>query len=119
MCTIGSIIVGTSNLRNRGVAEQSARDAAWHWGDSAKDAIAFKPQSTASAIQTEIILWLRMHHPEVAEWLRLIVHDELVFDMPNSLVDYATPIIKTAMTQPWPQLEDSTMGVRRWRWDRI
>jgi|SRR5579862_2609566 len=98
------------SLKSKGMCDADARSGAWTWGDDAKRAIAFRPQSDASAIQTLIVLWLREHYPEIAQWLRLLIHDELVFDMPEALIEPSVPIVKEAMEQPWPQLQGLRIG---------
>jgi uracil-DNA glycosylase family 4 len=74
-----------------------------HDGD-AKRAVAFRPQSDASAIQTEVILRVAEGYDKVLEYLRLIIHDEIVMEVPEDNVEDAATILHTEMTRPIPEL---------------
>ena len=82
----------------------------WGPGEDAKRAVAFRPQATASAIQTEVLLWLRDNHPWIMPFLRLIIHDEIVLEVPDAQVDRVAPVMFEGMTQPWPQLGGLSIG---------
>lgn len=79
----------------------------WVMGDDAKRAVAFVPQSDASAIQTEVLLavpdWLRPH-------LRLIIHDAIVLEVPEADTERAAQEITGLMVQPWAQLGGLAIG---------
>lgn len=78
--------------------------------DDSKRCIAFRPQATASAIQTEVLLWVRDHHPWLLPFLRLIVHDETVAEVPDAQVDEAVKVMYDGFTQSWPQLDGLWIG---------
>lgn len=79
-------------------------------GTDAKRAIAFIPQSDASAIQTEILLTLAQD-PRVLPWMRLIVHDNLVLEVSGEQQGYAVETVQQVMTRPWPELGGLDVGV--------
>lgn len=89
----------------------------WRRGDDAKRAVAFRPQATASAIQTEIILWLRDHHPDLLAFLRLIIHDALVAEVPEGLVEVVGRAMNAAFTQGWKELGGLSIGAEG-KWGR-
>lgn len=82
----------------------------WRLGDDAKRCIAFRPQATASAIQTEILLWIRDHHPEVMPHLRLIIHDSVVAEPPDAEAEHVAAVLAEAFQQPWAQLDGLSIG---------
>jgi DNA polymerase I-like protein with 3'-5' exonuclease and polymerase domains len=74
-------------------------------GADANRVISFKPQSTAVGIITEAIL--RLFHErfeEAGKYLRLQVHDELLFECPKSHVIELDRIAKEEMERPVPEL---------------
>lgn len=74
-------------------------------GVEANKVISMKPQSTAVAIITEAIL--RIFHErfeEVGQYLRLQVHDELMFESPITYMPTLDAIVKEEMERPVPQL---------------
>lgn len=74
-------------------------------GPQANECIAFLPQSTAAAIIKEAML--RLHQDrfeEAGQYLRLLVHDELLFECPIKLVDIVDNIVKEEMEKPIPEL---------------
>jgi uracil-DNA glycosylase family 4 len=94
------------------VFKRDAKTKQWiidHDGD-AKRAVAFRPQSDASAIQTEVILRLAEGYDNMIDWLRLIIHDETVAEVPEDQVEYAATILHTEMTRPIPELPLKTGG---------
>jgi len=56
----------------------------WVLGDDAKRAVAFLPQSTASAIQSEFVLEIERTLPELSGSLRWLVHDSIICEVPVS-----------------------------------
>lgn len=74
-----------------------------HEGD-AKRAVAFRPQSDGSAQQTEVILRVAEGYDNILDWLRLIVHDEIVMEVPEDKVEDAATILHTEMVRPIPEL---------------
>lgn len=74
-------------------------------GPDANKAIAFKPQSTAAGIIKEAMLRLFFDRfEEAGQYLRLQVHDELFFDVPEDKVDRLDLIVKEEMERPIPQM---------------
>lgn len=74
-------------------------------GHDANAAIAFKPQSTAVGIISEAIL--RLHNNrfnECGQYLRLQVHDELMFEAPRSIWKDVDSIVQEEMERPIPQM---------------
>jgi len=82
----------------------------WKLGDDAKRAVAFVPQSDASAIQNIDLLALA-EDPLVEECLRLIIHDSKVLEVPMSLVDYVCHKLHVTMSRPRPELGGVAIGV--------
>lgn len=76
--------------------------------------MAFRPQATASAIQTEVLLDIAqdvfMARAWVADYFRLIIHDEFVLEVPERDVPLVPPVMFASMEQPWPQLEGLSIG---------
>jgi uracil-DNA glycosylase family 4 len=67
--------------------------------------IAYKPQSTAVGIITESILELYFNRfEEAGQYLRLQIHDELLYEAPVEKLDNVQHIVETVMGQPIPQL---------------
>jgi DNA polymerase-1 len=81
----------------------------WKLGEDAKRAVAFLPQSMASAIQTEVLLRL-WAWDEMQQWLRLIIHDSIVCEVPESQADYCSRILAAEMTRPIPELSGLVVG---------
>lgn len=89
------------------VQNWTQREGDWFptWGDDAKAALAFLPQSTAAGIIKEAILRLWYEHPaEIGQVLRLQVHDSLVAMIPKAQWDTIAPSIWETMKEPIPQL---------------
>lgn len=81
----------------------------WVLGDDAKRAIAFVPQSDGSAIQTEDLLTLAAL-PEVEPYLRLIIHDSVVLEVPEALAQEVAQTVHTVMTRGRPELGGLSIG---------
>lgn len=74
-------------------------------GSDANRVIAFKPQSTAVGIITEAILRLYYDRfEEAGQYLRLQVHDELLFEVPLDRWEALDKIVLEEMERPVPQL---------------
>lgn len=74
-------------------------------GIEANQVVAFKPQSTAVAIITEAILELfENRFEEAGQYLRLQVHDELLFEILRTEWERVNPIVKQVMERPIPQM---------------
>lgn len=91
------------------VFKYDSRKKAQVLGHDAKRAVAFIPQSDASAIQTEVLLRLAAY-PDILDWLRLIIHDEVVLEIPEEAVDYCGQIVYTEMLRPMRELGGLTIG---------
>ena len=78
-------------------------------GADAKRAVAFLPQATASAIQTEFVLGL----PKICQgYLRAIIHDSIIMEVPTIFdihLEAAKALYRT-MTMPLPQLGGLSIG---------
>jgi uracil-DNA glycosylase family 4 len=74
-------------------------------GADANRIVAYKPQSTAVGIITEAILKLYFDlFDEVGQYLRLQVHDELLFESPTHKVDYVDQVVREVMEAPIQQM---------------
>jgi uracil-DNA glycosylase family 4 len=74
-------------------------------GTDANRVISFKPQSTAAAIIKEAILRLYYDRfEEAGKYLRLQVHDELLFEVPEQYEPTLDSIVKEEMERPVPEL---------------
>lgn len=72
--------------------------------DVANKIVAFNPQSNAAGIIKMAMLALNEEfYEEVAIWLRLLVHDELLFDVPEQHVDNVDRICQMVMERPIPE----------------
>ena len=74
-------------------------------GPAANQAIAFGPQSTAAGIIKEALLRLFFERfEEAGQYLRLIVHDELFFEVLNECLEVVDRIVKEEMEKPIIQM---------------
>ena len=86
-------------------------------GDDAKRCIAFKPQSDASAIQTEYMLAIaelaerQLQYAMLLDWLRLLIHDSFVFLVPRSEASWVPQAIADVMNMPFVELTGLRIGV--------
>lgn len=87
-------------------------------GDDGKRCIAFKPQSDASAQQTEYMLAMEDMAAEGLEQyallmscLRLLIHDSLVFLIPRSEENWVPQAIADVMNMPFPEMGGLRIGV--------
>jgi len=79
-----------------------------HQGD-AKRAVAFIPQSDASAFQTEALLKLAAIE-EMLSYLRLIIHDSFVLEVPYDRASWAASTLYEIMTAPIAEMGGLTVG---------
>lgn len=82
----------------------------WKPGPDAKRAVAFVPQSDASAIQSEVLRRLAARGEEVRSWLRLVIHDSIVLEVPEKAVDDACKVVYNAMVEPIAELGGLSIG---------
>jgi uracil-DNA glycosylase family 4 len=82
----------------------------WVLGDDAKRAVAFLPQSTASALQTEFVLEIESSDPALAETLRWLVHDSIICEVPLGTELAAAKKLKNIMEMPHPLLGGLVIG---------
>jgi DNA polymerase len=88
----------------------NARRSAWEFGDDAKRAVAFRPQSAAAAIQRIVVKRLLERMPEALAWLCLLVHDSIIADVPDAFVGHYCQTLYDVMTSPIDELEGLTIG---------
>jgi uracil-DNA glycosylase family 4 len=83
-------------------------------GPQANQVVAFLPQSTAAGIIKESMLRLWNDHRESAgQFLRLLVHDELFFEVPDDKWETLDAVCKTEMERPIKEMKmpaDWNMG---------
>lgn len=80
----------------------------WDLGDDAKRAVAFRPQSIASFIQTDVVL-------RMVEWgwldaLRAIIHDSLVLEVRDADAIRAAASLYAALVEPRTKLGGLEIG---------
>lgn len=75
----------------------------WSFGEPAKSLIAFGPQSNASGIGKEALIRIEENRPEIADGLRLFIHDELLGMWPVDRTEEVLYKMKVEMEQPNPQ----------------
>lgn len=74
-------------------------------GDDQNRVLAFLPQSTAAGIIKEAMLRLFYERfEEAGQYLRLTVHDSLVADVPEALVNSVEAVMQEEMMRPIPEL---------------
>lgn len=74
-------------------------------GPQANEVIAFLPQSTAAGIIKEALLRLFLDRfDEAGRYIRLLVHDEIFAECPESEVETLDRIMKEEMEKPIPEL---------------
>ena len=88
----------------------------WHKepGPDANKVIASGPQSTAAGIITEAMLRLYQDRfEEAGQYLRLLVHDELLMEVPEDQANRIDEVMTSEMEKPIPELalpESYNMG---------
>jgi DNA polymerase I len=86
-------------------------------GDDYKRAIAFRPQSDASACQTEFMLALEARaqgdegYRLLMDSLNLLIHDSFVFCLPLSVESWAPQAVAEVMNMPFAELGGLRIGV--------
>jgi uracil-DNA glycosylase len=86
------------------------RRRAFEFGDDAKRAVAFRPQSAAAAIQRLVLRALSSRLPDALAWLCLPVHDALIADVPCARVDEYAQVLYEVMTAPVAALGGLVIG---------
>lgn len=72
--------------------------------DVANKVVAFGPQSNAAAIIKEAMLRLyKSYYHEAGQYLRLLIHDELLSDVPNDCLTTVDALSQQVMETPIPQ----------------
>lgn len=75
------------------------------WGNDAKKAVAFLPQSTGAGMLSETLLYLATI-PEIFKLLRWVIHDSILAEIPdNSRLPERVKVIKDAMEVARPELD--------------
>jgi hypothetical protein len=85
-------------------------NGAWVLGDDAKRAVAFLPQSTASAIQSDFVLEIERVLPELSKSLRWLVHDSIICEVPAAAGLDAARDLKNVMSMEHPLLGGLAIG---------
>ncbi|MGH9437993.1 MAG: DNA polymerase [Terriglobia bacterium] len=99
-------IWGCRNYYYRALVYNSL-NASYEWGEQAKEAIAFMPQSMASSIQDEFVLALPAW---MQDSLRLLRHDEILCEVPESRCEEALDILYETMTMKLERLDGLLIG---------
>jgi hypothetical protein len=88
------------------VLEWTKAEGEWYssFGEDAKRLIANLPQSTGSGIVKQAASTLYYDYPDVGKLLRLLIHDSLFLEVPESQVEAVAKVVKMVMTTPIPQL---------------
>jgi DNA polymerase I-like protein with 3'-5' exonuclease and polymerase domains len=92
------------------VSQWDRRRECYVAGDDAKRAIAFLPQSTASACQSEVLLRLAQYE-HMRSWLRLIIHDSFLCEPPEADALACAAMLRDEMLAPIPELGGLQIGV--------
>lgn len=92
------------------VSQWDRRRECYVAGDDAKRAIAFLPQSTASACQSEVLLRLAQYE-NMRSWLRLIIHDSFLCEPPEGDALTCAAMLRDEMLQPIGELGGLQIGV--------
>lgn len=83
--------------------EWDYREGKWEKGPGAdaNKIYAFLPQSTAAGIIKDamLVLW-DQHYDAAGQYLRLLIHDELFFEVPELLADSVDELSRTVMEAP-------------------
>lgn len=70
-------------------------------GADANRIYAFLPQSTAAGIIKDAMLTLwHDHYEDAGQFMRLLIHDEVFFEAPISIIDQLDPLVKKVMETP-------------------
>jgi DNA polymerase I-like protein with 3'-5' exonuclease and polymerase domains len=74
-------------------------------------------QGSARDITMEVLIRLITAHPEYRQYLRIYVHDEFVFSVPENMAEEVGAEIEAAFTWEWngvPILCDRTAPAENW-----
>jgi hypothetical protein len=74
------------------------------FGEDAKRLIAFLPQSTAAAIIKRAGAKLWYEYPWVGQTMRLWIHDEILGEAPDDLLEQCLQVSQEVMEAPHPEL---------------
>lgn len=117
---IKSLFKGVTDWQNRTVIQALAQNhlvnpfgyIRWFWdvNEDGPAAIAQLPQSTAAAIIKEAMLTLDAD-PLCGSYMVWQIHDELVFDTPEALVEPLTSRVREVMERPIPELGGLVINV--------
>lgn len=114
--------IGTATVQNpfgylhrfHHVLEWRKIEGEWYseFGEDAKRLIAFLPQSTGAGIIKRAVRELETAYPDTADYLRLMIHDSLLLEVPETELDTVAQRVKEVMTAPIPELPlDPTWGM--------
>jgi uracil-DNA glycosylase len=85
--------------------EKVGRKWEWSYADDAKRLIAFGPQSDAALIGRRAVKNCYYNYPSnMAQWLRLFIHDELFVECPADRAFEADSILQYEMERPIPEI---------------
>lgn len=76
----------------------------WDFGEDSKRLVAFLPQSTASAIIKAAAKKLWYELPWIGQYMRLLVHDSIIFECPDDEVDACLEASEQVMCAAIPEL---------------
>lgn len=76
----------------------------WHFGEDAKRAIAFLPQSTAAAIIKKVAKEIYYDYPWVGQSMRLLVHDSIIGECRNEDLAECLKVSADVMEAPIKEL---------------
>lgn len=83
----------------------------WSYGSDAKRLVAFLPQSTAACILKRAVRSMWYDYPWVGETLRLLIHDSVLGEAKEEMLDKCLEISKLVMEAPIKELPlDSAWG---------
>ena len=72
--------------------------------EGVKRLIAFLPQSTGAGIIKRAASELYYNHPDIAPFLRLLIHDSIFLEVPENEADDIARVVVNVMTAPIPEL---------------
>lgn len=76
----------------------------WTFGEDAKRLVSFLPQSTAAAIIKKAARLIWEEHPDIADTLRLLIHDEVFGECHNSLLERCLEVSRIIMEAPQTEM---------------
>ena len=95
------------------IARRRLSDGTWTWGyaEGSKALVAFNPQHSAAAVGKEALWAITQDDPELASWVRLFIHDEILGEAPASKVEEAAARVAAIMRRPVPWLDGLCVDV--------